>query len=257
MQASEKSDTRSSDQTPSHGYAGTRWQALGGVLITLLVLAAVLIAIFSGGSVTQLRPGRPVPSEHEVHKMLAGIPQRDQELGDPRAPLELLEFGDLQCPACAHFALGALPGIISRYVRSGKLMIVFEPLHFIGGDSLRAAQMALALGEQDHLWDFTELMYRNQGVENSSYVTDTYLAALASAIPAVNVNEAMKVRSSPRIRDLLERASALAHKFHIQYTPSFLLSAHGGVMHLLQPAHFSESSSFIEPLDHALAQSSR
>ena len=45
--------------------------------------------------------------------------------------------------------------------------MVFRNLSFIGPDSERAARLAAAAGLQDRLWQFTDLIFRNQGAENS------------------------------------------------------------------------------------------
>src|ERR1700730_10245852 len=166
----------------SPSLARVRLYRLGALVVTAAAITAVLVAVLSSGSTSQLAPGRPVPGAAKTLALFAGIPQRGIALGDPHAPVTLVEFGDLQCPSCAIFANDALPKIVSRYVRPGRVQLVFRALDFIGRDSQRAANMAEALGAQNHLWQFVDLAYRNQGLENSSYVTDTYLRALAGAI---------------------------------------------------------------------------
>ena len=230
--------TGASSQPP----ARRRLYQLGALIVTVAASATVLVAVLSSGSTSQLAPGRPVPGAQGTLALLAGIPQHGPALGDPRAPVTLVEFGDLQCPTCASFAGDALPALIRRYVRSGQLMIVFRGVDFIGRDSARAARMAGALGEQDHLWEFVELMYRNQGLENSSYVTDTYLRALASAIPGVDVARALAARESPAVRAQLQAARGLAERLHIAGTPAFLLSRAGAPARRLQPASLQASS---------------
>jgi protein-disulfide isomerase len=233
--------------TPTHA----RLYRLGALLVTVLAVLAVLIAVLNSPSTSQLAPGKPVPGARQTLALFAGIPQHGNTLGDPHAPLTLVEFGDLQCPSCALFAENALPSIVARYVRPGRVLLVFRGLHFIGSDSLRAARMAYALGEQDHLWQFIDLMYRNQGLENSSYVTDTYLSALAGAVGPVDVARALSERNSPSVQSQIEEAQALAQQLHLQSTPTFLLSRTGA-----SPQRFSPTSldpeSFSGPLDKLL-----
>lgn len=191
--------------------------------MTVALIAVVLVAVLSSGSTSQLKPGKPVPGTARALALFAAIPQRGISLGSPKAPATLVEFGDLQCPSCAVFAQQALPLIVTRYVRSGRLLLVFRGLDFIGADSRRAAAMAGALGQQNRLFEFTDLMYGNQGAENTGYVTDTYLSALAAAIPRVDVSRALAVRHSPRVQAELAQAQALAREFKLKSTPSFLL----------------------------------
>jgi protein-disulfide isomerase len=233
--------------------ARARAYQLGALLVSVAAIAAVLIAVLSSGGTSGLAPGKPVPGERETLALLAGIPQRGIALGDPAAPAVLVEFGDLQCPACAEFATGALPRVIGRYVRSGRLEIEFRALDFIGADSRRAATMAVALSEQSRMWQFLELAYRNQGLENSGYVTDKYLRALASAIPGADVTGALASRGSPRVLAQLDEARALARAARVTATPAFELARPGAPLRRFSPPAL-DSGSFTHALDAALAR---
>jgi protein-disulfide isomerase len=230
----------------------SRLYQLGALLVSALAVSGVAVAVLTSGSTSQLAPGRPVPGAGQTRALFAGIPQHGIELGNPAAAVTLVEFGDLQCPICAEFAQDALPSIVSRYVRDGRVRLVFRNLDLIGNDSLRAARMAGAVGEQNHLWEFIDLMYRNQGEENSSYVTDRYLAAVAGAIPGVNVSRALRVRGLGAVQAQIDQATRLAAHWHIEGTPSFLLSRAGAPAHVFTPASLS-GASFSEAFEHELA----
>jgi protein-disulfide isomerase len=231
----------------------TRRYQLGALLVTIAGIAVVLIAILAGGSTSDLRPGKPVPGATKALSIFAGIPQHGIELGDPHAPVTLVELGDLQCPACAQFSEQALPQIVSRYVRTGKVLLVFRALDLIGKDSLVAARMALAVGEQNRLFEFNALMYANQGLENSDYVTDTYLRALAGAIPVVDVARALAARGSTAVRAELGEAKQLGLRLHIAGTPSFLLYRTGAAPRRFAPGGL-DAGSFAAPLQRLLGQ---
>ncbi|HEY2140524.1 MAG TPA: thioredoxin domain-containing protein [Solirubrobacteraceae bacterium] len=225
---------------------------LSALLLSTLAIAGVTIAVLTSGSTSQLAPGKPVPGSRQTETLLAGIPQRGPALGNPHAPVTLVELGDLQCPSCALFARDALPALITRYVRPGRVLMIFRALTSIGGDSLRAARMAAALGEQNHLWQFVEEMYRNQGLENSSYVTDTYLRALATAIPGVDVARALAQRDSSGVREELAQAQGLARRLRVKGTPAFSLFPAGSPPRSFSPAGL-DSESFAKPLERMLA----
>jgi protein-disulfide isomerase len=233
--------------------ARTRRYQLGALLVTVAGVAVVLISILAGGSTSDLRPGKPVPGAAKTLKIFSGIPQRGIELGNPHAPVTLVELGDLQCPACAQFSAEALPQIVNRYVRTGKVLLVFRALDLIGSDSLLAARMALAVDEQNRLFEFNALMYANQGLENSGYVTDTYLRALAGAIPGVDVGRALAARDSPAVSAQLSEAKQLRLRLQIAATPSFLLYRTGATPRRFKPAAF-DAGSFAAPLQRLLAE---
>jgi protein-disulfide isomerase len=224
--------------------------------VSVLAAGAVAIAVLTSGSTSQLAPGKPVPGAAQTVALFAGIPQRGATLGDPRAPVTLVEFGDLQCPVCSAYAENALPTIIARYVRAGQVRLVFRNLDSIGSDSVRAARMAGALGEQNHMWEFIDLMYKNQGAENTSYVTDRYLKALAAAIPGVQLSRALRERASTAVRAQLRQAHEQAQQLHLQSTPSFVIAGGSQPEHVLPSTDLS-SASLTGPIDQALAGARR
>ena len=93
----------------------------------------------------------------------------------------MVEFADLQCPFCREYTLNALPTIVKQYVRTGKVKLVFFGMAFLGPDSETALRAAYAAGLQSRLWNVIDLLYRNQGPENSGWVTDGLLRAVGKA----------------------------------------------------------------------------
>jgi protein-disulfide isomerase len=229
---------------------------LGGLLVSALVIAGVLVAVLSSSGPAPLAPGKPVPGAEAALALFAGIPQSGITVGAPTAPLTLVEFGDLQCPFCAYFATHTLPTLVSRYVRTGRLRILFRSLDGIGRDSVRAARMAQALGEQNHMWQFLDIAYRNQGEENSGYVTENFLRAIAGVIPGVNTALALIQRNSQATSAQIQQALSMAKAQHLTVTPSFLLYATGSPARRFQPSTL-ESSSFTGTLNQMLARGGR
>ena len=62
-----------------------------------------------------------------------------------------------------------------------------------------AGAAALAAGEQGRGWNFVELFYRNQGVENSGYVTDEFLTAIARGAGVADIAQWNADRRSKRV----------------------------------------------------------
>lgn len=155
--------------------------------------------------------------------LLDGIPQHGVTLGNPAAPVALLEFADLQCPFCGAVNGVVLPPLIQQFVRTGRVKLVFRDLQFVGPDSERLGKAAEAMGMQDRLWQFVELAFGRQGQENSGYATDAYLTRLMREIPGTDVAAALAARDSPRVLEALQRASAQADRLGVRGTPSFFL----------------------------------
>jgi protein-disulfide isomerase len=218
-----------------------RWQ-LGGLTVVLVAVAALAIAVAGSHSSPPLRPGAPIPGAARVASLFAGVTQHGPTLGDVHAPVALIEFADLQCPVCAAFARDALPTLVAREVRAGRLLIVFRALHYIGPDSVRAARMALAVGRQNRLWQFIDLFYVNQRDENSGYVSDRLLTALSDAIPGVDSGVALRARGGGDVTRTLLATAAEARRRGLQSTPAFLLGRSGGPLHSFTPPDLSAAS---------------
>jgi len=111
---------------PTEARRFSRTQLLIGVVVAAaLVVTALLLVNRLGGSDDTSSNG-PVAGAQENTAMLAGIPQRGNVLGSPKAPVTLVEYADLQCPYCATFAVDVLPYLLDDYVRTGKVKLEFR-----------------------------------------------------------------------------------------------------------------------------------
>src|SRR6202035_5465832 len=191
--------------------------------------AAVAIALSSGsGARASAASGGNLRGAAGSSALFAGIPQHATTLGRADAPVRLVEFADLQCPYCDEYAVQALPTLVRDYVRTGNVQMRFENLSFIGPNSVAAGRVAAATARQDRLWNFVDLMYLNQGEENTGYVTASYLRQLLDAVPGLNVAAALSASQSPSADAALTQANAYAAGVGVAATPSFLIGRTGG-----------------------------
>lgn len=227
------------------------WLLAGAAVLAAVVVVA--IAIGSGGDDTpELRSGETIPGQIEANERFAGIPQDGIAVGDPRAPVTLVEFADLQCPFCRDYQQQVAPALMD-YVRDGSLRMVFQNVAFLGTDSARGAQMAAAVGRQDKLWEFIDIFYANQGQENSGYVTDEFLREVAGGIEGLDIEQAMEDRGLPEVQRQLDEAQTEWQTSGFTGTPSFLIGPTGGRLEALEISSF-DPAQFTEAIDRVLAQ---
>lgn len=189
-----------------------------------IVVVAVLIVVSqseSGGGDTSLE------GTAEVRRELAGIPQDELVLGDPGAPVTLVEFGDLQCPACKSYAEEVVPDLIDSKVRGGEARIEFRNFTIIDEDSVPAAAAAVAAARQGYGWDFVDLFYRNQGIEGSGYATDEFLAEVARGAGIRDIARWNADRKSRRVLAEVSADTAEAERLGFTGTPSFAVEGPG------------------------------
>jgi len=92
-------------------------------------------------------------------------------MGLESAPVEMVMWGDFQCPFCRRFELTTLPDLIERYVDTGQVRFVWRNFENYGPESHDAAVAAYCAGEQDKFWDYHQTLYENQrGVNSGVFV---------------------------------------------------------------------------------------
>jgi protein-disulfide isomerase len=198
-----------------------RLSLLSGLLgaAIVVVIVAVLISSHDASEATKPRP----PAARDVTAVLRGIPQKGLTLGSPTAPVLLVEFADLQCPYCRQFAATSWPDIVRRYVRTGKVRMELRLINIIGEDSVKANRAVMAAGLQDRMWDASMRFYDVQGQENSGYVTDPFLRGVLSGIHGIDLQRALKDRSSSTVRDQLAAVHTLQSRYAVDSTPTVLV----------------------------------
>jgi protein-disulfide isomerase len=195
--------------------------------IGFLAIAAVLVLIVISQSQSSGGDANDISDVAEVNRGLSGIPQEGMVLGDPGARVTLSEFGDLQCPVCKGFAEEILPPVIESQVRSGKAKIDFRNFTIIGPESTPAGAAAVAAGKQGRGWNFVELFYRNQGSEDSGYVTDEFLTAIARAAGIPDIAQWNADRRSPQVLAEVKSTTSEAEGLGFTGTPSFAIEGPG------------------------------
>jgi len=195
-----------------------------GTAIALVVLA---VALRTSDDTTAPTP-TPVVD-------LTGIPQAGLVLGSPEARVTLIEYADLQCPACRVYTESYFPEIVERYVRPGRVKTEFRGLAFIGPDSETALRYVLAASLQNRLWQLQEALYRNQGDENSGWVTEELVRRLAAEIPGLDADRVVTDAGSNEVDALVAQAAAQADAAEVGGTPTLAIQVGDADPFSLQP----------------------
>lgn len=188
-----------------------------------LVIAAVVVLIVVAANNGRGGDAENIEGAGAVDRLLAGIPQRGLVLGDPAAKVELIEFGDLQCPVCKGYSEEFLPPVIEAKVRTGEAKLDFRNFTIIGAQSASAGAAALAAGAQGRGWQFVELFYRNQGEEESGYADDEFLTAVARAAGVDDIERWNRERNGARFTGEVAATSEAAEDQGLTGTPTFAI----------------------------------
>jgi protein-disulfide isomerase len=241
---------------PPHGVRRTRLRRLA-IVVAAVAAALAVIVVTAGGGSSPPRPGGPhaITTARAVSALLAGVPQRANTLGQPAARVTLRWYGDLECPFCKEFALGALPSIVRRWVRGGQLKIEYLSLETATREPkvFQAQQVAaLAAGTQDKMWNFIETFYREQGEESSGYVTERYLRGIAGQIPGLNVALWSEDRHDPRLAAQVLAEGLAATRARFSGTPTFLIGVSGTTLKRFRPGTLTDPRPYEEAIEYLL-----
>ena len=85
---------------------------------------------------------------------------KDRVLGDPNAPIEIIEYASLTCPHCRHFHTQILPQLKKDYIDTGKVKLIFRDFPF---DQLGLmAALVARCGPPEHYFQFLDVLFQNQ-----------------------------------------------------------------------------------------------
>jgi protein-disulfide isomerase len=204
------------------GERRTRLLQIGAGAVFLAIVAVVVLIVVnsssdSGGDAQNLK------DVATVDDLVEGIPQQGLALGNPSAKVELIEFGDLQCPVCKAYSEDFLPQIIEGQVKEGIAKIAFRNFTIIGPQSVPAGAAALAAGQQGRGWEYLELFYRNQGRENSGYADDEFLTAVAKGAGVKDIAKWDKERKGKSLTGEVTTTTEEAQDMGMTGTPSFAI----------------------------------
>lgn len=128
-----------------------------------------------------------MPERHDATRLAAPVSERDRARGPRYAPIELVEYGDYECPGCraAHLLVHPLLDTMGR-----KLCFAYRhfPLAEPHPNALLAAQAAEAAWRQGRFWEMHDRLFERQDELGAEAILswaeefDLNLEELASAI---------------------------------------------------------------------------
>jgi protein-disulfide isomerase len=229
--------------------ASPRALAIAGGVVLIIVLAVVLAVVLTGGKKSSANGGKvPLRGHHDwsgallgstdVYTMFKGIPEHGLILGNPNAPATLTEFIDLQCPVCRDFETTQMPNLIPKYVRTGKLNVRMEPWEILDrpggpGDSLRGQQATIAASLQNRAFQFAQLLYDNQGLEDTGWLTQDVVASAAASVDGMDTTKIQNDQSSAKVKATISAVDSQASAQGYNATPTLLLNHKGQKAHVV------------------------
>ncbi len=197
------------------------------------VIIGVSVIIAFGGRGAAIGGGVPTQAVNIKDVNLEGDPY----IGEKNAPVTMAYWSDYQCPYCKAVEVGgvpqipldpALPKLITDYVNTGKLRIVFKDYPFLGEDSITAAKYEHAIWKlyPTKFYEWREAMYKAQDDEgDQGFGDEASILALIKKIPGLDANmvKADVAAHGAEYQEKMDADREEGAKFGINGTPGFII----------------------------------
>jgi protein-disulfide isomerase len=216
-------------------------------VVVLAVIALIGIAVIASLS---LDKGDTDPIEiddaGEVRKLVGGIPQLEDRLGEDNAPVTVEVFNDLQCTDCAGWQLGVIEPLIEDEVRGGDVKLEYRHWSMTERPAGVASYGAVAAGLQAQEWQFVELFFHNQDEATSRGVTQEFLDEVAKGVLNLNVEQWQNDFDEPEVKEMIEDDDLRAIDERIPTEPAVIVTGPEGTVKLIETPTLAEVRAAIE-----------
>lgn len=196
--------------------------------VSILIAGAII-----AGAVIFSRNGAPAGSGPAASGSPAPAVKVDDggiSLGDPKAPVTIVEFADFQCPFCGRFHQAVEPRIKAEYVQTGKARFIYRDFAFLDsvsgneqGESHRAAEAARCANDQGKFWEYHDYLYEHQKGENQGAFSDDNLKRFAAAV-GLDSGEFNSCFASGKHKDAVLSDTVAGRKAGVNGTPATFIN---------------------------------
>jgi len=192
-----------------------------------LIVAGVAILVFLFIS-QQLKPVTGIVTvESEPRPMVDR-----NSMGDPNAPIQIVEYSDFQCPFCERFATDTEPLLTEYFISTGKVLFTYRSAgnwvsNNIGGSKTESQDAGLAAycaADQGKFWEMHDSLFaNNRDVEDQGSFSDKRLTAMAEGI-GLDMTAYQDCYDSGKYEDEVQQGFDDAVAAGISGTPFFVMT---------------------------------
>ncbi|MFD2265483.1 DsbA family protein [Lacibacterium aquatile] len=202
---------------------------VGVAAVVVVVVAGALIPTFmdSGSSGSSTGSSAVSAEVAEVLKLRDG----DVILGNPSAPITIVEYASLTCPHCASFSTNVLPQVKAEWIDSGKAKLVYRdfPLDRV---ALRASVLTRCL-PAERRYPFIDVLFKTQNQWAGSQDANAALARTAKLAGLGDEQANACVADTANENAVLQSRQEASTKLSVQSTPTIFVNGrvaeHGSV----------------------------
>jgi protein-disulfide isomerase len=174
------------------------------------IIGIVAIALIAGAAYVEVKAPAPAPVAVQNNQPTtagtngqngqAAAPAVDASkiktagepfIGNPNAKITIGYWFDYQCPFCKQNEQNNMPQLITDYVDTGKVKLVYKDYEFLGADSLTLAEYARAVWAaypaQFYAWH--KAIFDAQGTENTGWATKAEIDSVTASVSGIDANK--------------------------------------------------------------------
>lgn len=169
-------------------------------------------------------------------------------LGDPNAPITIVEFGDYQCHQCYNWFHNTKPAITRDYIDTGKANLVFVDMAFLGRDSSPASQATYCAEDQGMYWEYHDMLYNAQESKiDGGWANNERLKAFAFSM-GLDMELFESCLDSGKYSKRVQYNTQQARDHNVRGTPGFFIVGPDGQQQIGGAQPFSVFKQVLDPM---------
>ncbi|UNE55495.1 DsbA family protein [Bartonella machadoae] len=215
-----------------------KFRSLLSFRIIFLLITAIQISV-AGAAARDIKPVATV----DMVELLQSGKVKDRFEGDKNAPVTIVEYASLTCIHCADFYNNVLPQIRKKYIKTGKVKLIFRDYAF---DPRATAGFMLArCAPEDRYFPLIEVLFQKQQewVWEKDALTPLRKIGLMAGFTDESFNACLKNQS---LLDEVNASFERGKELGVTATPTFFINGnkYEGVMSV--ESFFSVIDSFLK-----------
>ncbi len=210
-------------------------QIAGAILIVGVIIAG---AILLRGKTPSVQPttDKNQAANIQTAPIIAPVSAQDHTLGNLNAKVTIVEYADFQCPFCGKFYKETEQPIISQYVNTGKVQLVYRDFAFLGEESIDAAEASWCAGDQGKYWEYNNYLFTHQNGENKGAFSVPNLESFAKGLGLNTTTFNQCLESKKYEKAVNDSTTEAGQKAGVQGTPKGYILVNGNIVETIDGA---------------------
>ena len=193
------------------------------------------------------------PSTQMNNQFASRYMAQDNAMGNPDAPIKIVEYSDYKCGHCGAFTFETEPLLEEEYIKTDQVYFVSRTVGGMlsGAEPMLAAEASYCAGEQDKFWEMHDIIFANQASPFSASLMNTW----AKTVGVEDLGQFKDCMSDHTYYDRANQDEADATTEGVNGTPSFIITymVDGKEVKQMLPGNYPYES-FQQIIEEALAQ---